>query len=452
MRVVFLVLILSGVVSGAAFAQTEGTPRVIASPSPDAGVVKDQADSSEPQAREIIQKTVANYQGMASYSSEGKIEDVMMMGETTHTFTKTISIKLERPGRYKVTWQGKGVGSQQETGAVWNAGDGAKMSIMGVEYQKYSDDKMALSAATGVSGGAARTIPALFLNIGMDPFEQIKNLKVAGSETVEGQECYILSGESLLSTKARFWITKDKYLIVRNSYTMDKKPQLPNFSDDQMNESIKAMGLEVNPENKAKVKQMMEMAASAMKTAKLDGSTHQEDYTNIGVNAAIAPQEFNYEVSPGALGTGMKNVLDHLDGMNYSMIATQGASLSAEEAAALEASLAGKPDDFETRIKLLGYYFSKHTPEARAEKKRHIVWIVRNKPDFLGGDLIWPQVMLHPAIDGDAYDQVKQLWLEQVQKHPDNALVLRNASGYLQINDKALSKEFLERANKIDPK
>lgn len=409
-------------------------------------------ENSPLKAEDIIKNIISSYKGMKTYASEGEIEDSFNVMGTFQKQTKVVSIKLKKPALYKIEWQAKGSTGFADNGVVWDAGEGAYLEQTG-QYQKYTSDKLALSAATGVSSGAAFVIPMLFLDTGLNPFEKIEEVKLNGTEMIDGKDCYVISGQTPISTEDKFWVTKDKFLIVQRTYKLDKKPEIPAFTGAQLDEAIKASGLDVNDENREKMKQLMEMSKEALKSSKLlEGATHQENYTNIVTDQDIALQELNNEVPAGAQQNAMSKVFNNLDDMKYSMIAAQGISLTPDEATSLEAVLAKKPDDFETRLKLLGYYFAKQTPEAISKKQGHIIWIVKNKPDYPGGELIWPQLSLVPQIDGDVYDQVKQLWLDQVQKSPQNAVILRNAARYFKVSDAAISKDLFEKAKAIDPK
>jgi len=65
--------------------------------------------------------------------------------------------------------------------------------------------------------------------------------------------------------------------------------------------------------------------------------------------------------------------------------------------------------------------------------------------------MINPYLMLFPSIDKEAYDEAKDMWLAQIEKHSGSAIVLRNAADFFRSHDKKLSKELSNKAQAIDP-
>lgn len=102
--------------------------------------------------------------------------------------------------------------------AVWSAGEGDFLD-MGSGVQKQASQDMALASATGISGGAAATVPGTF-------FKMNWGNQLGGSATSETREadakvddvdCYVLTSE-LKGTVKTLWIGKEDSLIhqVRN--------------------------------------------------------------------------------------------------------------------------------------------------------------------------------------------------------------------------------------------
>ena len=276
---------------------------------------------SEFSADEILQKVENNYRNMKSYYSEGMTKDSITMAGMSQKMSATFSIRLAKPNLYKVSWHDSMPNLPVQTGGVlWNVGVGPNLLMAG-RNQKMTSDKMAMAGAAGVSHGATGLIPNLFLDIGTYPFKQVKDAKVIGSETVDGQACYIVKGSNAFTTDERYWISKDKYLIVRHSYKSDVNQAVPEMSDGQMAETLKAMGMEINEENKAKVKQMMGMAKSMR--SQVQGGDHQVDYRNIVIDADIARGEFDQVVPQGIsqepTRDAMGDVFNHLNEMKASM-------------------------------------------------------------------------------------------------------------------------------------
>ncbi len=132
--------------------------------------------------------------------------------------------------------------------------------------------------------------------------------------------------------------------------------------------------------------------------------------------------------------------------------AMAGRRLSADQAGALEAAVTNHPDDLSARTQLLGYYFGRQhsSPEAKTARQKHIFWIIQNQPEAVIAGL--PYSSLNVILDGDAYSQAKQLWLEQTKAHDQSPKILGNAAQFFLINDRDLAEGLLKQAQTIEPK
>src|ERR1041385_3528253 len=131
---------------------------------------------------------------MDTYSAEGKIvSDIDNAGVKLNTET-TFSIKLKKPNLYLIVWDQRVpmTFNLPQSGAVWNNGTGPYLYMGGKRaYSKMGSDEIALGAATGISGGAAFTIPSLFLSVfkeQRDPFARLVDPKLTGSEQIDGED------------------------------------------------------------------------------------------------------------------------------------------------------------------------------------------------------------------------------------------------------------------------
>jgi len=131
--------------------------------------------------------------------------------------------------------------------------------------------------------------------------------------------------------------------------------------------------------------------------------------------------------------------------------AMAGGRLQPDEVNALEATLAKQPDDLSARSKLLGYYFLRQhsSPEVKAARQRNVFWIIKNHPEAQIAGL--PYCTLDPILDGDAYQQGKQLWLQQTKDQATNLAVIGNAAHYFLIHDRNLAEQLLKQGQKTEP-
>ena len=130
--------------------------------------------------------------------------------------------------------------------------------------------------------------------------------------------------------------------------------------------------------------------------------------------------------------------------------------VTAEDAAALEEGLKANPDKLTAREKLINYYFeamlTSRALELEERREQHIFWLIEHHPDSeLAGS---PEAGIQPvgfsgSIEG--YQRGKQLWLQQVESHPDNPRIVRNAALFVSSWDRKLGRELLEKALLLDP-
>lgn len=127
-----------------------------------------------------------------------------------------------------------------------------------------------------------------------------------------------------------------------------------------------------------------------------------------------------------------------------------GNKLKETEALVLEKVLSQDPNDLIARSKLLAYYNMKRFSSISAKQKYqdHVLWIIQNKPEsYIAGQ---PYAQLDMGID-DQYRDGKLLWIKQIESHPNNVVILGNASNYFGINDQDLSVKYLKKAQELEP-
>jgi hypothetical protein len=262
------------------------------------------ACSQEIEPAELFKKVTAAYDALQSYTSEGTIVSDIDTGAGKTNIETSFSIKLKKPNLYRISWEQKlGFPGMTQTGAVWNDGKQPYL-FMGIAktYSKISDDQMAIASATGISGGAAHTIPSMFLAVyqgNSNPFDRLKEPKVTGSEKIEDDDCYVVSGSSAASKSETFWISKKSHLIRKHSRSLEPPEggglEIPEMTDEQLEQAIKAVGQEVTDETKATMKKMMKQARES--AGKIKG-TSTELHTKIA-SPELAEKDFSFQVPAG---------------------------------------------------------------------------------------------------------------------------------------------------------
>ena len=228
---------------------------------------------------EILEKVTTAYKTMETYKAQGTITSDIDTGATKMTMETSFSILLKKPNLYLISWTQKNISMPamaHQSGTVWS--DGTQpylyMGVMNAHSTMSSDD-LALAAATGISGGAANTIPSYFFSGPKEqptPSSRLIDPKIEMTEKVGGEECYVISGSSPFSKKEAIWVSKTSYLIKKYSRSLEPPEggrAVPEMTDEQLEEAIKGMGQKVTEESKQKTREMMK----SLKTAQLKGSS-----------------------------------------------------------------------------------------------------------------------------------------------------------------------------------
>lgn len=127
-----------------------------------------------------------------------------------------------------------------------------------------------------------------------------------------------------------------------------------------------------------------------------------------------------------------------------------GRSLSADEIKALEKNLNSDDNELESRLKLLGYYFDKQGKDDAAKARRkHVYWLIRNHPKHEAA--LSPIAFIHPESDPQGSRTVTRLWLDQAEKHGEDATILATAAAMIMHTDNAKAEQFLKKAQTLEP-
>lgn len=257
---------------------------------------------------EIIEKAKAAYESMQTYKAEGTITSDIDTGAVKMKTETSFTILLKKPNLYLISWAQKNesLPGMVQSGAVWNDGTQSYLHMgMMKAYAKMTSDEIALSGATGISGGAALTIPSLFLPVFKEPvtlFSRLKNPKHEKTEMVGGEDCYVISGPSAISKKETVWISKTSDLIRKYSRSIEPPEagrQMPEMTDEQLEEAIKGLGQEVTEESKKRMRKLMETSRALLKNAKLKGSS-TESHVEIS-SPEVSKNDFQFELPEGTV-------------------------------------------------------------------------------------------------------------------------------------------------------
>jgi len=131
--------------------------------------------------------------------------------------------------------------------------------------------------------------------------------------------------------------------------------------------------------------------------------------------------------------------------------AWKGIKSNPTQAEELEAALKDSPDDLEVTCKLLGYYMSNRfmDPKGLQKYREHVLFTIKTFPDNKIAGTLYAQ--FDREMDGEAaYQAAKQLWLDQVQKNPNNEMILNNAFQFLR-DETEVANDIKQKLAQLKP-
>ncbi len=78
-----------------------------------------------------------------------------------------------------------------------------------------------------------------------------------------------------------------------------------------------------------------------------------------------------------------------------------------------------------------------------------ILWIIEHAPESSIAGSQCAHLDYHT--EGAAYELARQLWLSQIETHPENIEILGNAASFLTLSDRTKCGELLRRAKTLEP-
>ncbi len=252
-------------------------------------------------AEKLLSDSVTAYKALNTYKSEGVITSTIETGAGNVTQEITFALLLKKPNLYRITWSQKSSNVPDvQNGAVWSDGTQRYLYISGVSaYCPLPDDATALGAATGISGGAAATVPFLFLAVPQmveNSFSRLTHPKILESQQIDGEDCHVISSPSTISKEETLWISKSSGLMRKCSRSLEAPAtgrKIPEMSEEQIEETIRAMGMEVTEQSKMEYRAMME---AMMKTSMKGSNT--ETHTTITF-PELNPDDFRFVCPEG---------------------------------------------------------------------------------------------------------------------------------------------------------
>jgi hypothetical protein len=254
----------------------------------------------------IFEKVKTAYKSMDTYKAKGTITSNIDANGTQVNIETSFSIILKKPNLYLISWTQEIMPGRSQSGAVWSDGTQPYLYMEAAHaYSRMGSDELALGGATGISGGAAFTIPSLFLSVfKVQPalFSRLKDPQIEMTEKVGEEDCYVISGSSSISKKEAFWISKTSYLIKKYSRSLEPPEggvAIPKMTDEQIEEAIRGIGQEVTEESRKNMAEMMNSARTSLMTMQMIGSS-TELHTNVS-SPKLKKNDFKFAPPEGTI-------------------------------------------------------------------------------------------------------------------------------------------------------
>ena len=224
---------------------------------------------------DILSRAAKKYASLNSYQDEGST--TATLGKIT-AVNYTFNIKLARTNLYQVVWW-QGDENFTPKGAVWSADDGDYLWMgKGFTPRKDSGMELALAGATGISGGAASSIPGTFFNLKWGNQLGLVNAggKRMADEKIGDVDCYVLSHGSDGRTNI-LWIGKSDFLI--------------HQIENDTSAALLKKTMEEQAKNNPQIRTMLDAAGTQM----FQDSKSVETHRNIVLNPSLFPKDFDFQ-------------------------------------------------------------------------------------------------------------------------------------------------------------
>ena len=249
-----------------------------------------------PDAAELLRDVQARYGSLQSYSATGEVVSGVTRDSSasilpfvqSQEVRSAFAIKLARPQMYKIVWEQENSFFSTK-GAVWSDGE-SRYVTMGGQITQPADTETAIAMATGVSGGAAHTIPSIFFDLAGNGITSGSNTAtLADGEFVEGEDCYVVTVHSEQIDRT-FWISKTSTLIRREMTVNYAHFAVPELTDTDATQALVSMGQRATAEA---IRNLRKMIANTNELSKSIKSSYMiETHREIKTNDPMSPSDF----------------------------------------------------------------------------------------------------------------------------------------------------------------
>ncbi|HEY3037226.1 MAG TPA: hypothetical protein VGJ66_00735 [Pyrinomonadaceae bacterium] len=211
-------------------------------------------------AEDVLKRTAAVYANAGSYQDRGEIFMVQDGGSDSRPEALLrFETYFARPQLFRLEWEHQERGGRSnEKDVLWSDGEQTRWrSERGIKQVK--DLVTGLVGATGVSRGAAHTVPSLLVDMGHSfRTSGLSGLALLRREDFEGTDCYVIRGyirehpvAAMREKPVDLWIASGSYLIRKVAKEMGNgELQVEIRRDIQLNKKIPAEKFTYTPPQK----------------------------------------------------------------------------------------------------------------------------------------------------------------------------------------------------------
>jgi outer membrane lipoprotein-sorting protein len=224
-----------------------------------AGGAISQAQNPAPTGTEIINKMAERYRALKSYQDSGVVQSYRKSGEKE--LVNSFKTYFVRAGyQFRFEWEEPETRySQKSWNIVWSDGGVVQTYWNWGELDKDESLSMAVAGATGVSRGAAHTIPELLIaEIAGFSLSEVERVSLLREEKFDGEDCYVVRGFHPFGFAIDLWIGKRDLLLRRmrennEDGTVDEEVR----RDIKVNQVIPAETFRYAPPKNAKTRDLL---------------------------------------------------------------------------------------------------------------------------------------------------------------------------------------------------
>ncbi len=155
----------------------------------------------------------------------------------------------------------------------------------------------ALSMATGISGGAAGTLPAIFFGLNYNSLKKSKDAAFGQDADIEGDPCYVIT-EKGSPVGMTLWISKKSRLLRQIRDDFNGPMKVPELTDEQAKGVLQSMGQAPTAAAMERMKAQMASARTMMSSGMTGFSI--EVHRQIVVNATLHKADFIPQTAPAS--------------------------------------------------------------------------------------------------------------------------------------------------------